>query len=102
MMRRFAGVLGLAVWGFWTMATFACPFCTEERGPTLVGDFNQAAMVLLGSFANARPDAKDGGLDGGTTDFLIEEVLKQHEIIENKKKITLPRYMPQAKNKFII
>jgi hypothetical protein len=80
-------------------AVGACPFCSEERGPTLVGDFNQAAMVLVGVFTNARQDA---GLDGGTTDFLIEEVLKKHEIIEGKKKITLPKYMPQAKNKFII
>jgi hypothetical protein len=80
----------------------ACPFCTAESGPTLVGDFNQAAMVLVGSFANARRDAKDGGLDGGTTDFLIDEVLKKHEIIEGKKKIILPKYMPQAKNKFLI
>jgi hypothetical protein len=80
----------------------ACPFCSEERGPTLVGDFNQAALVLLGTFTNPRLDANNGGADGGTTDFIIEEVFKKHEIVANKKKITLPRYMPQAKNKFII
>ena len=81
------------------VAVSACPFCTQERGPTLIGDFDQAAMVLVGSFANARQDA---GLDGGTTDFIIDEVLKKHEIIDGKKKITLPKYMPGAKNKFVI
>jgi len=101
MMRRFAGVLGLAVWAFWTMATFACPFCSEERGPTLVGDFNQAAMVLLGTFSN--PVLGKGGLEDGTTDFTIEQVLKSNDIIKNKKVITLPRYLPNPKkNKFVV
>jgi hypothetical protein len=80
----------------------ACPFCSEERGPTLVGDFNQAAMVLLGTFTNARLDGKGGGPDGGTTDFIIETVFKKHDILGNKKTLTLPRYLPNAKNKFII
>jgi hypothetical protein len=83
-------------------AAAACPFCTEQSGPTLAADFNQATMVLVGTFTNARPDGKDGGLDGGTTDFAIEEVLKKNEIIANKMKITLPRYMPQVKNKYLI
>jgi hypothetical protein len=85
----------------WAAPALACPFCSEERGPTLVGDFTQAAMVLLGTFTNARLDP-NGGADGGTTDFVIEDVFKNHDIVANKKKITLPRYMPQAKNKFII
>src|SRR5271168_2071971 len=87
-----AGLAGLAS---------ACPFCSEERGPTLVGDFKQAAMVLMGKFANARLDAANGGADGGSTEFVIEEVLKAHESLGNKKTITLPRYMPQTKNKFL-
>lgn len=79
----------------------ACPFCAEQRGPTLVGDYNQAAMVLYGKFTNPKLDAT-GGLEGGTTDFVIEEVFKADPIIKDKKKITLPRYLPSAKNKFIV
>ena len=44
--------------------TAACPFCSEERGPTLVGDFNQATMVLVGTFQN--PLLGKGGLEDGT------------------------------------
>jgi hypothetical protein len=77
----------------------SCPFCQEERGPTLMGDFEQAAMVLVGAFTNPRLGA---GFEEGTTDFQIETVLKSHEIIKDKKVITLPRYINQPKNKFLI
>jgi hypothetical protein len=102
MMRRCLGVLGLAAaWAWWTLSTAACPFCSEERGPTLVGDFNQAAMVLVGMFSN--PMLGKGGLEDGTTDFSIEQVLKSNDIIKDKKTITLPRYLPNAKkNKFVV
>ena len=31
----------------------ACPFCSaESKGPTLVGDFNQATVVMVGTFSN--------------------------------------------------
>jgi hypothetical protein len=78
-----------------------CPFCVDQRGPTLVGDFNQATMVLLGTFVNAKAGA-GGGLEGGTTDFVIEKVLKDHRIRNGKMKITLPRFLPNQKNKFVI
>jgi hypothetical protein len=79
----------------------ACPFCSEERGPTLVGDFGQASMVLLGTFSNPR-FGNGGALEEGATDFNIEKVLKPHEIIKGKKVITLPRYINQVKNKFVV
>src|SRR5262249_28278230 len=31
-----------------------CPFCADERGPTMVADYQQAAMVLYGHFENAK------------------------------------------------
>jgi len=77
----------------------ACPFCQEERGPTLVGEFDQAAMVLVGTFTNPRTDTQG---DGGTSEFVIDEVLKSHEILANKKTVTLPKYIPQAKNKYLV
>src|SRR5438270_476816 len=102
MMRKLISILGLAaVWTWLSAAGAACPFCSEERGPTLVGDFNQATMVLVGMFQN--PVLGKGGLEEGTTDFAIEQVLKSNDIIKNKKIITLPRYLPNAKkNKFVV
>ncbi len=101
MIRRLLFTLGLiAAWASWALSSSACPFCSEERGPTLVGDFNQATMVLVGTFSN--PMLGKGGLEDGTTDFNIEQVLKSNDIIKNKKIITLPRYLPDKKNKFVV
>ena len=83
------------------LAPAACPFCVDERGPTLVGDFVQASMVLYGSFTNPKVDNSEG-LDGGTSDFVIEKVLKKHDVLKDRKIITLPRYIPANKNKFVI
>ncbi len=93
-----AGLLTASL--FFAPAAEACPFCVDQRGPTLVGDYAQAAMVLLGTFTNARAGA--GGLEGGTTDFVIATVLKDHPIRKNRMKITLPRYLPNQKNQFVI
>src|SRR5882762_2879755 len=70
----------------------ACPFCSMQ-GQTLVGDVNQASMVLYGTFSNAKPGAGDD-LGGGTTDLKIDAVIKKHEILGDQKAVTLPRYMP--------
>ncbi len=101
--NRLLVVLALAV-VIWTLspaqAKTCCPFCSEERGPTLVGDFVQAAIVMVGTFTNAK--LGQGGLEEGSTDFQIEHVLKHHELIKNKKVVTLPRYVPQQKSKFLV
>ncbi len=100
---RLAGLASLVLlaWLAAALPSPACPFCSEERGPTLAGDFSQAAMVLYGSFVNAKLGT--GGFDG-TTDFQIEKVLKPNEFLKTVKdnRITLPRYVPQPKNKFLI
>jgi hypothetical protein len=81
-------------------AGVCCPFCSMQ-GQTLIGDVNQASMVLYGTFTNAQP-----GLDAGqgTTDLKIEAVIKKHEILGDKKEITLPRYVPNKdpKVKFLV
>src|SRR5581483_8999460 len=91
---------GVASWTGTGGASVGCPFCSEERGPTLVGDFTQASMVLLGTFT--KPKLGDGGLGEGTSVFEIEKVLKSNAIVEGKKAITLPRYVNQPKTKFLI
>src|SRR5262245_9389019 len=59
-------------------AAKCCPFC-DEKGPTLLGDYKQAAMVLLGTFSNAKLDP-NGNFGEGTTDFTIEVALKRDKI----------------------
>jgi hypothetical protein len=74
------------------------------QGQTLVGDVNQASMVLYGTFTNAKLDSS-GDLGQGSTDLVIEAVIKKHEILGTKKVLTLPRYVPTDKNnnaKFLV
>jgi hypothetical protein len=78
------------------MAT-ACPFC-PSAGQTLMGEVNQAHMIVFGTMSNAKRDPTEFGK--GTTDLEIEVIVKDHEYLKGKKVITLPRYVPQdEKNK---
>jgi hypothetical protein len=80
----------------------ACPFCGQFGGGTLTQEVNQASMVLYGTFTNARAGAA-GEFGGGTTDLVIEKVIKPHKIVENKNKITLDKYVPPvAKTKWLV
>jgi hypothetical protein len=78
----------------------ACPFCNAQ-GQTLTADVNQASMVLFGTLANSRLDVGGGQ---GSTDLEIEAVIKKHDILGNKKVISLPRYVPpgDTKTKFLV
>ncbi len=84
----------LAVLGWMALPAASCPFCSMQ-GQTLVQDVGQASMVLYGAFTNAKLDATGDG----TTDLVIEAVIKSHEILGGKKVITLPRYIPEEKDK---
>lgn len=101
--RRLVAVL--LVWfavGWPSLPANACPFCSMQ-GQTLTGDVNQASMVLYGTLSNAQL-AANGDFGQGTTDLTIEAVIKRHEILGDKKVITLPRYVPTGKDptKFLI
>jgi hypothetical protein len=103
-LRRFL-VLGIAflAWTFCPAPARCCPFCSMQ-GQTLIGDVNQASMVLFGTFANAKLDAS-GDFGQGSTDLIVEAVIKTHEILGAKKILTLPRYVPTDKNgnvKFLV
>lgn len=74
----------------------ACPFC-PSAGQTLLGEVNQAHLIVFGSLSNAQRDPNEFGK--GTTDMDIEVVVKDHEFLKGKKKITLPRYVPETKDK---
>ncbi|HEY2784454.1 MAG TPA: hypothetical protein VGJ05_05710 [Fimbriiglobus sp.] len=71
-----------------------CPFCSSQ-GQTLLGELNQADFILYGSLQNAKQDPDDP--TQGTTDLVIEEVIKDHpylSTLKGKNVITLPRYVP--------
>jgi len=78
-----------------------CPFCTQS-GTTLTGEVNQASLVLYGRLENAKLNGTDGT---GTTDLVIEKVLKPHDILAGRKVLTLDRYVPadkDAKSRFLV
>lgn len=80
----------------------ACPFC-PSAGQTLLGEVNQAHLIVFGTMTNAHRDPNEFGK--GTTDFEIEVVVKDHEFLKGKKVITLPRYVPpdpKSKTKHLV
>lgn len=101
--RRFAAalvsltaLLGVAVPGL------ACPFCTQEKGPTMAGDFERASLVIYGRFTEQR--LSNDTLEGYESDFAIERVLKPHAILKGRSAITLPRRKPptEDRTKFVL
>jgi hypothetical protein len=79
-------------------AIHACPFCTMQ-GQTLTKEINDAQLVVLGTITNARPSPD--GLDG-TCDLVIEDVIKPHPYLKDRKTLTLPRYIPKSDVKFLV
>jgi hypothetical protein len=97
--RSFQKALVVSTFIVWVVAlsdvsATACPFCSAQ-GQTLTNDAAQASMILYGRLINARLDPND--VNAGSTDLVIESVVKSHEILGDKKQLTLPRYLPQEK-----
>jgi hypothetical protein len=78
-------------------AASACPFCMDERGPTLVGDFDQALLVVFGHFGKAHEDGSER-----SSDFVIEKVLKPHDIIKGKTTVRVPKAVDRVGSKFLL
>jgi hypothetical protein len=92
-------LLALAAWAVLASVAAACPFCTMQ-GQTLTGEVSQASMVLYGTLTNAQIQ---GNGEDGTTDLVIEKVVKKHDDLDkltktkgNKTFVVLPRYVPPA------
>jgi len=88
--------------GLSAVPAFPCPFCTSQ-GTTLTVEVNQASMVLYGRLENAKLTGTEFG--EGTTDLVIEKVIKSHEILGDKKVIKLDRYVPtdrDAKVRYLV
>ena len=72
----------------------ACPFCSPS-GETLSGEVNQADFILYGTLTNAQQDASDPtAFNKGTTDLVVDLVIKDHELVKGKKTVTIPKYLP--------
>jgi hypothetical protein len=90
--RSFLGTLALAAALLLCPAlALACPFCGSQ-GQTLLGEVNQANLILYGTLKNAQRDPGEFGK--GTTEMQIELVVKDHPILKGRKTLTLPRYIP--------
>ncbi len=85
-------------WAWFASGASACPFCTMQ-GQTLTQEVGQASMVLYGSLENAKPSTS-GDFNGGTTDLVLDAVVKKHDWLGDKKVVTLNRYVPQTDPKF--
>ncbi len=72
----------------------ACSLCGGAFNPqkTLRQDWEKAKLVLYGTVANPRFSVVGKGT--GTTDFIIEKVLKADPFLGDTKVITLNRYVP--------
>jgi hypothetical protein len=92
-------------------AAVCCPFCGAVDSQTLSNEVNQASMVLYGTLTNPR-QAGNGEFGEGTTDLIIEAVIKKHDILKSavtkqgdKEVITLSRYVPpdrENRYKFVV
>ena len=72
-------------------AAVACPFCSAQ-GQTLSGEVSQADFIVLGTLTNAQRDPND--FLKGTTELVVETVVKPHDYLKGKQKIVIPRYVP--------
>jgi hypothetical protein len=70
----------------------ACEFCGMQ-GQTLTAQVATASMVLFGTFSDAK-------MKEGTTNLNIDTVVKKHELLGDKKAITLERYIPTDDDKY--
>jgi len=72
----------------WVAVSHSCEFCQAEKGPTLADDYSQAALVLL--VHTEKPSVYEGN-NNYTTEVIIDQVIKDHDIIKGKKSITIPK-----------
>jgi len=80
-----------AVWLSPPALAEACMLCTGQLGPPLAKEISDAKLVVFGKVTDARL-----GPDGikGTSDFIVETVLRGERSTIKEGKIVLPRYVP--------
>jgi hypothetical protein len=73
-----------------------CPFCPSASS-TLTRDAADAQLIVAGTLTNAKFDPN--ATFQGTTELVIENIVKDHAYLNNKKSIVLERYLPLEKDK---
>ncbi|HLW64886.1 MAG TPA: hypothetical protein VKS79_06155 [Gemmataceae bacterium] len=88
---------GLAVGLVLTLSAIAsaCPFC-NSTGRTLTQEAADAKFIVFGTLANPKFDP--AAQFQGTTDLVIENIVKPDDFLKDKKSIELNRYLPVDKN----
>ena len=95
-----AVIASLGFASFVAPAAECCPFCAAAS-QTLTKSAEQATMILYGRLANARLDPNDATT--GTTDLLIDSIVKSHDSVAGKKMLVLPRYViPEKDTKYLV
>jgi hypothetical protein len=87
----------ICAWGLLAVPSVAsCPFCNAE-GQTLTKEINLASLVIFGTLKEGK--LSSDGIDG-TTDFIVENTIKRHDIldkaikkVDGKQMLTLSRYL---------
>lgn len=95
--RAFAGVLAvLVIVAAPIPAAHSCPFCSSVSS-TLTRDASDAQLIVAGTLKNAKFDPT--ATFQGTTELMIENVVKEHAFLKGKKSIVLDRYLPLDKDR---
>ena len=90
MTRMLSGVLIVMLFG--SGACYACSLCggTPQQRQTIRQEAAGAHIVVAGKLTNPRLNA-DGS---GTTELIVERILKDHPALKGRRTITVPRYLP--------
>lgn len=93
-MHRF--VASVAALLLCTLSVVACPFCPSASS-TLTRDASDAQLIVAGTLTNAKFDP--AATFQGTTELIIENTVKDHPFLKDKKSIVIERYLPLEKDK---
>src|SRR5260370_12797884 len=90
-MRKFALLLASA-WILNASPTPACSLCGNMlRGYSLAYEFEQAQVIVFGHLANRKLTTKGGF---GTTEFHVDQIIKDDPAFPRQKMLVLSRYLP--------
>jgi hypothetical protein len=90
-MRKFA-VLLLIAWMLPSSPAQGCSLCgTLSRNNSLSYEFGQATVVIYGYLANPKLTGKSGS---GTTEFHVDQIIKDDPAFPRQKVLLLARYLP--------
>ena len=91
----------LAFVSYSAASALACPFCSaDSKGPTIVGDYAQAMVVLL-VHVDQEPtfDSNSGDY---FTEVIIDQVIKPHDFVKDKKSLKLKRRIDKSKSQIVL